>query len=111
MADGICRQVEIISWPTQLGSRCLRIILAGEAPSTVAAVTYSCCFRDSTCPLIIRDMPTQYSRANVMKILTIPTPREDMASTTGLLEPSNQACRGSLSTTCSSSTISTSGTE
>ena len=67
--DGICSVVVTISVPIQFVSRCFLIILAEDAPSALAAVTYSLSFSIRIWLRTIRAIPTQYKRANTMKIL------------------------------------------
>ncbi len=67
--EGICSVVVTISVPIQLVSRCFLMILPLPTPRALAAVTYSLSFKVSTWLLTILAMPTQYSRANTIKIL------------------------------------------
>ena len=66
MALGICKAVEIMITEIQLGIKCFLIIHDGFAPVVLADKTYSCSFKDKICPLIKRDIDTQYNRANTI---------------------------------------------
>ena len=71
MEDGICRVVVTIRVPMQFVSRCFLMMRPPEAPSARAAVTYSLSFSVRTWERTIRAMPTQYSRAKMMKMDTM----------------------------------------
>ena len=75
MEAGICRVVVTIRVPMQLVSRCFLMIRPLEAPSARAAVTYSLSFRIRIWLRTIRAMPTQYSRAKMMKMEIMLGPR------------------------------------
>ena len=54
---GISNVILTIITLSTLGTRCLPMILAGEAPMDFAAITNSCSFKPTTCPRTSRAIP------------------------------------------------------
>ena len=59
IALGICKAAEMMMTLMELGIKCLKTILAVEAPFARAAITYSCFLKVKTWPLTSLAIPTQ----------------------------------------------------
>ena len=58
--------------PSALGSRCLKMMRISLDPMERAASTNSFCLMESTCPRMIRAIPSQFNMPIAMKMKNMP---------------------------------------
>ena len=107
MAEGICSVVVTMSVPMQFVRMCFLMMRPVPAPRARAAVTYSLSFSVSTWLRTMRAIPTQYKRANTIRILMSCTPMMLIQPKPGF---SARDCSGYFSVEASRMMMSRSGT-